>query len=157
MFFSWSKMLAVKSGQAAETAAINANGKNVRDPVADGGGVWVSGISAATGDEVNTYVDGKTYFRSTIGTHVYEEWAFDASYIKLREVKLGYTFSINKSKFKISSINFSVFARNPWMIWQDAPKGLDPSELSAGGSLSWLEKGQLQTVRSIGCNLNIKF
>jgi TonB-linked SusC/RagA family outer membrane protein len=157
MFFSWSKMLAVKSGQAAETAAINENGKNVRDPVADGGGVWVSGISAATGDEVNTYVDGKTYYRSTIGTHVYEEWAFDASYIKLREVKLGYTFSINRSKLKISSINFSVFARNPWMIWQDAPKGLDPSELSAGGSLSWLEKGQLQTVRSIGCNLNIKF
>lgn len=157
MFFSWTKMLAVKSGQAAETAATNGNGKNVRDPVADGGGVWVSGISEATGQEVNTYVDGKVYYRSTLGTHVYEEWAFDASYIKLREVKLGYTFSINKSRFKITSINFSVFARNPWMIWQKAPEGLDPSELSAGGSLSWLEKGQLQTVRSFGCNLNIKF
>ena len=157
MFFSWTKMLAVKSGQAAETAAINGNGKNVRDPVADGGGVWVSGISAATGQEVNTYVDGKTYYRSTLGTHVYEEWAFDASYIKLREVKLGYTFSLNKSRFRINSINFSLFARNPWMIWQKAPEGLDPSELSAGGSLSWLEKGQLQTVRSFGCNLTIKF
>lgn len=157
MFFSWTKMLAVKSGQAAETAATNGNGKNVRDPVADGGGVWVSGISEATGQEVNAYVDGKVYYRSTLGTHVYEEWAFDASYIKLREVKLGYTFSLNKSRFKINSINFSVFARNPWMIWQKAPEGLDPSELSAGGSLSWLEKGQLQTVRSFGCNLNIKF
>jgi len=43
------------------------------------------------------------------------------------------------------------------MIWQKAPEGLDPSELSAGGSLSWLEKGQLQTVRSFGVNVNVKF
>src|SRR5687767_11743777 len=36
MFFSRSQMLAAKTGMAAETAAMNENGKNVRDPVADG-------------------------------------------------------------------------------------------------------------------------
>ncbi len=56
-FFSWSKMLAVKSGQAAETAVLNDKGFNVRDPIATGGGYKIEGISAATGQEVSTYVD----------------------------------------------------------------------------------------------------
>jgi TonB-linked SusC/RagA family outer membrane protein len=157
MFFSWSKMLAIKSGQAAETAELNANGKNVRDPIADGGGVLVNGISEATGQEVTAYVDGKTYYRTTLGPHVYEEWAFDASYVKLREVRLGYTFNFKNNRIPFRSVNLALIARNPVMIWQEAPKGLDPSELSAGGSLSWLEKGQLNTVRSFGVNLNVKF
>ncbi|MVZ64251.1 SusC/RagA family TonB-linked outer membrane protein [Sphingobacterium sp. DK4209] len=158
-FFSWSKMLAVKSGQAEETAAINSNGKNVRDPLADGGGYEINGISEATGEEVNAFVDARTYFRNNIGTSIYEEWLYDASYIKLREVSLGYTFNKNQlgnSAFK--AIRIAVIARNPWMIWQKAPKGLDPSELSSGSaSISWIEKGELQTVRSYGFNLSVKF
>jgi hypothetical protein len=44
------------------------------------------------------------------------------------------------------------------MIWQKAPKGLDPSELSAGSqSISWFESGQANTVRSFGLSLNINF
>jgi len=158
-FFSWSKMLAVKSGQAEETAAMNSKGKNVRDPLADGGGYEISGISQATGEAVNAFVDARSYFRNQIGTKFYEEWLFNASYIKLREVSLGYTFSENtlkKTPFK--SIRIAAIARNPWMIWQKAPKGIDPSELSMGSaSISWIEKGELQTVRSYGVNLSFKF
>ena len=158
-FFSWTKMLAVKSGQAAETAALNDKGFNVRDPLASGGGVKVTGISGATGQEVTAYVDARSYFRNTIGTRIYEEWLFDASYIKLREISFGYNLSnqlLNKTPFKSAKI--SLIARNPAMIWQKAPKGLEPSELSYGsGSVSWLEKGEFQTVRSYGVNLNLSF
>ncbi|MNV72508.1 hypothetical protein D3C71_1656050 [compost metagenome] len=63
---------------------------------------------------------------------------------------------MKKTPFK--SAKLAVIARNPVMIWQKAPKGLDPSELSAGSaSISWLEKGELQTVRSYGINLNLTF
>lgn len=158
-FFSWSKMLAVKSGQAEETAVLNDKGFNVRDPVASGGGVKVNGISTATGQEVTAYVDARSYFRNTIGTRIYEEWLFDASYIKLREVSLGYTFENSLlKKTPIKTARIAIIARNPAMIWQKAPKGLDPSELSYGsGSISWLEKGEFQTVRSYGVSLNITF
>jgi hypothetical protein len=158
-FFSWTKMLAVKSGQAAETATINDKGKNIRDDLAAGGGVKVTGISAATGAEVTAYVNARTYYRNTIGTRVYEEWLFDASYIKMREVRLGYTFTkANFSKLPVKSINLSFIAKNPFMIWQKAPKGLNPSELATGAStLNWLETGQLATARSYGVNLNISF
>jgi len=158
-FFSWSKMLAVKSGQAAETAALNDKGFNVRDPLANGGGVKVEGISAASGQEVTAYVDARSYFRNTIGTRIYEEWLFNASYIKLREVSLAFVIDkevLTKTPFKTAKI--ALIARNPLMIWQDAPKGLEPSELSYGsGSISWLEKGEFQTVRSFGISLNLSF
>ena len=158
-FFSWSKMLAVKSGQADVTAFLNDKGKNVRDPLADGGGYKIEGISQTTGEAVTAYVDARTYFRNNIGTRIYEEWLYDASFIKLREVSLGYNFSVNVLKntpFKAARL--ALIARNPLMIWQKAPKGLDPSELSSGSaSISWIEKGELQTVRSYGINLNLTF
>ncbi|MFX1707903.1 SusC/RagA family TonB-linked outer membrane protein [Chitinophaga sp. CC14] len=156
-FFSWTKMLSVKSGQAEETAAINDKGKNVRDPLADGGGVKVNGISSVTGAEVTAYVDAKSYYRTVLGTSVYEEWLYDASYIKMRELRVGYTFTKElHKKMPFNSINVALIARNPFMIYQQAPKGLDPSELSTGrSSISWLETGQLATTRSFGINLNI--
>ncbi len=158
-FFSWTKMLAIKSGQAAETAAMNDKGFNVRDAIASGGGVRVEGISQATGQEVVAYVDARSYFRNTIGTRIYEEWLFDASYIKLREISFGYNIGkkmLSKIPFKSAKVSF--IARNPLMIWQKAPKGLEPSELSYNsGSISWLEKGEFQTVRSFGVSLNLTF
>lgn len=158
-FFSWSKMLAVKSGQAEETAALNDKGVNVREPLANGGGYKITGISQAIGRETEAYVDARAYFRNNIGTRIYEEWLFDASYIKLREVSVGYNLDenlLNKTPFK--SARLALITRNPVMIWQKAPKGLDPSELSSGSaSISWIEKGELQTVRSYGVNLNLTF
>jgi hypothetical protein len=158
-FFSWSKMLAVKSGQASETAGFNDKGNNVRDAVANGGGVKVSGVSQSSGRDTTAYVDARSYFRNTIGTKIYEEWLFDASYIKLREVSVGYNLDQKLlGKTPIKAARVALIARNPWMIWQKAPKGLEPSELSYNsGSISWLEKGEFQTVHSYGVSLNLTF
>lgn len=158
-FFSWSQMLATKSGQSAITAALNDKGVNVREPIANGGGVKVTGISSVTGQPVTAYVDARTYYRTNLGTKFYDEWVYDASYIKIREISLGYNFDtklLAKTPFKAAKL--SAIVRNPVMIWQKAPKGVDPSELSSGSSaISWIEKGELQTVRSYGLTLNLKF
>ncbi|WP_207511484.1 SusC/RagA family TonB-linked outer membrane protein [Longitalea luteola] len=158
-FFSWTKMLAVKSGQAAETAAMNENGKNIRDPLADGGGIKITGISNASKQEVTVFVNARNYYRNVIGTRIYEEWLFDASYIRMREIRVGYTFTkANMAKLPVKSINLAFITRNPFMIWQKAPKGLNPAELATGASsLNWLETGQLATTRSFGVNLNVSF
>lgn len=158
-FFSWTKMLAVKSGQAEETAAMNDKGKNIRDPLADGGGVKVTGISNATKQEVTAYVNARTYYRNTLGNKIYEEWMYDASYIRMREIRLGYTFTkVNFAKLPVKSVNVAFITRNPFTIWQKAPKGLNPGELATGASsLNWLETGQLATARSYGINLNVSF
>jgi hypothetical protein len=55
-------------------------------------------------------------------------------------------------------MNIALIARNPFMIWQKAPKGINPAELATGASsLNWLETGQLATARSYGANLTISF
>ncbi|UBM59058.1 SusC/RagA family TonB-linked outer membrane protein [Marinilongibacter aquaticus] len=158
-FFSRSKMLAVRTGQDPITVAINDQGHNVRDDVEDGGGVKVTGISAETGQEITAYVDARSYYRNVVGRRIYEEWLFDASYIRLQEVRLGYTFSkATLGKLPVKSANVSFIARSPFMIWQNAPKGINPAEITRGSkSISWYESGQLPSVRSYGINLNITF
>jgi hypothetical protein len=157
-FFSRSKSLALRTGLDPATVAINDKGVQVREPVAEGGGIRVDGISEATGDEVTAYIAPATYY-NTVARRIYETNLFDASYIKLREVRLGYTFTkATLGKLPIESVNLALILRNPAMLWQNAPEGLDPSELSSGSqSISWYETGQLNTVRSYGLNLNITF
>src|SRR5690606_36375695 len=108
-FFSRSKMLSVRTGQDAITVATNDNGMNVRDPLEDGGGVKVTGISESTGEEVTAYVDARSYYRNVVGRRIYEEWLFDASYIKLREVRVQYSFNkkiMDKLPFKTMNLAF---------------------------------------------------
>lgn len=158
-FFSRSKMLAVRTGQDALTVATNDQGMNVRDPLDQGGGVKVTGISATTGEDVTAYVDARSYYRNTLGRRIYEEWLYDASYVKLRELRVQY--DLGKSvmdNLPFETMSFALIARNPLMIWQEAPEGINPSEISTGSqSISWYESGQLPTVRSYGVNLNITF
>ncbi|WP_241499060.1 SusC/RagA family TonB-linked outer membrane protein [Rufibacter ruber] len=166
-FFSRSKMLAMRTGQAAETAVMNDRGHNIRDAVAEGGGIKVNGIygpgvkvngADVGGQEVTLYVNPQTYY-GTVARRIYDDWLYDASYVKLREVRIGYT--LDKSllgKLPFERVGLALIARNVAQIWQKAPKGLDPAELSSGGqSISWYESGQLSTVRSYGVNLNITF
>ena len=158
-FFSRSKQLGVRTGQDPITAAINDRGANVRDPLEEGGGVKVTGISEESGERVEAYVDARSYYRNVVGRRIYEEWLFDASYVKLSEIRLGYTFDAEAlSNLPFKSANVALIARNPAMIWQEAPDGIDPSSISTGGqAISWYESGQLATVRSFGLNLNLVF
>jgi TonB-linked SusC/RagA family outer membrane protein len=158
LLFSRSQMLAVRTGQHAMTAVINDRGKNVREPIADGGGIRVDGLNAVTKVPVTAYVNPQTYFGTT-ARRIYDDWLYEASYIKLREVRLGYTFGKEKlGGLPFSSVTLALIARNPAMIWQKAPKGIDPSENTTGSqSISWFESGQINSVRSFGFNLNVNF
>jgi hypothetical protein len=138
---------------------MNDNGKNIRDPLSDGGGIKITGISSTSKQEVTTYVNARSYYRNVLGNKIYEAWLMDASYIRMREMRLGYTFSKSKyAKLPVKSINLALITRNAFMIWQKAPKGINPAELATGSSsLNWLETGQLATARSFGINLNVSF
>ncbi|HKP31368.1 MAG TPA: hypothetical protein VJT83_01525, partial [Chitinophagaceae bacterium] len=101
----------------------------------------------------------QSYYGTTVGRRIYEEWIFDASYIKLREIRLGYNLGKTKlGKLPFNNVGIALIARNPAMLWQKAPKGLDPSEISSGSQpISWYESGTSNTVRSYGVNLIVNF
>ncbi|TDH21310.1 SusC/RagA family TonB-linked outer membrane protein [Segetibacter sp. 3557_3] len=151
-FFSLSDWFGSYTGLMARTAELNDNGVNVREPVENGGGVHVYGVNES-GKPVDYYVDGKTYFKqfSDNSSGIADLSVFDATYVKLREVSLGYTFNIGENKV-IKSAYISLVARNPWLIYKANPT-VDPSELSDRNG----EQGQLPGTRSLGINLKVGF
>lgn len=152
-FFSVTKMFNAYSGLSAETVGLNNKGNSIRDAVADGGGVHVKGVGE-DGAAIDTYVDAQTYYNRLFG--LTERWLYDATYVKLREVRLGYSLPgsiVKKTPFNNISIGF--IAKNLWLIHTNL-EGLDPSEISGGaGGYNLAEGGQLPGVRSLGFNLRL--
>jgi TonB-linked SusC/RagA family outer membrane protein len=140
------------SGLSPKTAGLNDKGNPKRDAVADGGGILIPGIRESDGKPNTTYIDVRDYYEGHI-PYAWEEATYDATYLKLREVSLGYNLPISLvSKFKAQRATISLIARNPWLMYSKI-KGIDPSE-SAG---SWTEGSQLPGTRTIGLNLKITF
>jgi TonB-linked SusC/RagA family outer membrane protein len=159
-FFSLSDMWGTFSGLTARTAGLNDLGNPVRDPVADGGGVHVTGVqNTGTAEnpvyvDVDRYVEGQDYYHSFYNNQVQDNSVFDLSFVKMRELSIGYSVPVVKLGWNkyINSAVISVIAQNPWMIWSET-KDFDPSEISGVSG----ESGQLPGVRTIGANLKISF
>jgi len=155
VFFSLSKYYGYATGMYAETAVLNDKGMSVRDRVSDGGGVHVFGYDTLTKKGIDRYVAGGAYFRQfAYSTSIVEPFIYSLTYVKLRELSIGYKLPIsrlNLSKY-IQNAEFSITARNPLLIYTKA-KGFDPSEIAT----NYGEDGQLPGTRSLGVNLKIGF
>jgi TonB-linked SusC/RagA family outer membrane protein len=153
--FSVTRMFNNYSGLGIETVGLNNLGNPVRDAVADGGGVLIEGVDATTGAPVSYNVEAQTYWGRLFALH--ERWLYDASYIKLRTVRLDYDLPaamLSKTPFK--KLNLGVFANNVWLIHSAIP-GLDPSEIETANGVNWTEGGQLPNVRTVGINVRMTF
>jgi len=92
----------------------------------------VPGISEATGQPNTVAVNGQAYYQRING--ITESVIQDGTYIKLRNVSLGYTVKpswLRGSPFK--AVNFSVTGRNLW-IYAPHFTGGDPEVSSFGSS-----------------------
>lgn len=155
-FFSLSESWGHFSGLLEATAATNDKGFNVRDAVADGGGVHVVGVNKDDGrTPVDIYVDAQTYFHSFYFGQIAEPYIHSLTYVKLREASLGYNIPVGKigrmgQVFK--GANFSIVARNPLIIYRET-QNFDPSEISGVQG----EDGQYPGTRALGFNLKLNF
>lgn len=152
-YYSLSNFWGTFSGLVAETAGVNDKGNPVRDPVADGGGVHVVAVDAE-GKPVDTYVEAQDYYHQFANSQIAENSLFDLSFIKLREVSVGYMIPVKKIGFSkwLQTATISVVARNPWLIYA-ANRDFDASELGQ----SYGENGQFPGSRSLGFNLKLGF
>ncbi|MBE7176695.1 MAG: SusC/RagA family TonB-linked outer membrane protein [Mucilaginibacter polytrichastri] len=92
----------------------------------------VEGINANTGQPNTVSVEGQDYYQRING--VLESVIQDGTYLKLRNVSLGYTLNpkfLVKTPFKAA--NFSVTGRNLW-IYSPHFTGADPEVSSFGSS-----------------------
>ena len=153
--FSVTRMFNNYSGLGMETIGNNNLGNPVRDAVADGGGVLIEGVDETSGAPVSMNIDAATYWGRLFALH--ERWLYDASYIKLRTMRLDYTLpSTLTEKTPFRGVNIGVFANNLWLIHSAIP-GLDPSEIELRNGVPWTEGGQLPNVRTIGLNVKLTF
>ncbi|MEN8120619.1 MAG: SusC/RagA family TonB-linked outer membrane protein [Bacteroidota bacterium] len=137
-------------------------GVAIADWVATGGflgeGVVNTGTDADPVYETNTvYVNPKDYYSQLTNSHIMSPYVYDASYVKLRELSLSYTFAGEKLKSKVfESISVSLIARNLWLIWSNLPN-VDPESTYSISNGQGYEYGSLPYRRSFGFNVGLKF
>ena len=130
---------------------------------------WVPTAGYVANGVVNTGTEANpVYVQNTKPVNPQDYWnsvfnntpapfIYDASYVKLREVSLGY--QIPRSVFggaKINSIYVSAFARNLFTFNKDLPN-IDPESMYTSGNGQGFEYGSLPFRRSYGFNLKVTF
>jgi TonB-linked SusC/RagA family outer membrane protein len=118
------------------------------------GGIVGDGVmDDGTGNYVpnNVVVTAEEYNKAAFSNSVAGSSVFDATFIKLREARIGYTFN---NVGPIKSLNLGVFGRNLAILYKKAPH-IDPETAFNNGNVQGLEFGQLPSARSYGVSLNI--
>ena len=166
LYHSVSDMFSMAAGLHECTAGLNDKGNPKRDPVSAGGGIHQVGVYA-DGTVADFYRDPNSW---AWGNWTRDDlWLVDASFVKLRQVRLGYSFdgdSLSNTPF--TGINVALIGNNLAILsettdWGDyrgaKTPGLDPSELGGNwsGSNYASEGGQLPSARSVGLNVSLKF
>ncbi|WP_171032940.1 SusC/RagA family TonB-linked outer membrane protein [Fodinibius saliphilus] len=178
-FYSMSKMFNNYAGLGAATAGTNTLGNPLRnqlrdkngnvpvdgngDPLSaipldqagdDSGGILVEGVDE-NGDPVQYMAYTRDFYYTEFINQ--EAYLYDASYIKLKSVSLGYSLSGSTlESLPIESVNISVHAQNPLIIWASV-NDVDASIIQESGNDfgGWWEGGSLPGARSIGFTVNV--
>lgn len=118
-------------------------------------GIVARGVKedGVTPNDVN--VDAMTYYMAVAG--ITEEFVYDASFVKLRELSIGYTFPQKwVRRLGMSGLSLSLVGRNLWNIYDKLPL-VDPESSFNIGNGQGFESYGMPGSRSIGFNLNVKF
>lgn len=88
-----------------------------------------------------------------------ERSVFDASYIKFRELSVGYSLpkKIIKKIPVVSSMRLAAVGRNLGILHQNTPKGIDPEASSQSGNAQGIEYGGMPPTTSVGFDVKITF
>lgn len=114
-------------------------------------GILVPGVNAAgTPNTTRTSVEG--YYHSL--WPISERWVYDASFVKLRELRVGYTAPASiASRVRLSGLRAALVGRN-LALWADVPN-IDPETALSSTNLQGIEMGQLPSTRSIGFQISV--
>jgi len=146
-FFSYTNLYGNLSGNLSESAA---NG--IRE-----NGIVVPGVKE-DGSPNDVRISAQDHFANNFGTRISKANLYDASYIYLREIRLGcYLPEKWFGRLGIQSARLSLVGRNLWLIHANAPN-VDPSNITnSNATAHGFEGGALPPVRSYGFNLNLNF
>ncbi|MFC3563019.1 SusC/RagA family TonB-linked outer membrane protein [Pedobacter jamesrossensis] len=117
-------------------------------------GIIFDGVTA-DGKRNEKILPAQQYYKSF--RTIDEANIFDASYVKLREVKLSYNLPSKWIRsLSLQGASVSLVGRNLWIIHRNV-EDIDPEVAFNTGNGQGLESLSNPTTRSYGLNLNIKF
>ena len=133
------------------------SGNSVRS-LAGRDGMVVKGIVESTGQPNTKEVTAEEYWTSVAGSNgVAEAFMYDATYIKLRELSLGWNLPKVWLKYTpLKSVKISVVARDLFYLYKDAPVSAEAA-LSRADYAQAFEYASMPPTRSFGFSLNVKF
>lgn len=115
-------------------------------------GLVVAGLDSVSRAANTTKVSAEDYYHALAG--ITEPWVYDATYAKLREVRLSYDLRLGFVPGLIDqTARISLVARN-LATWAKAPN-IDPENAMSAGVFQGFEMGQLPSARSVGMQISI--
>lgn len=170
--FSLDQSYGLYTGVSEATSFTNDLGNPARNPivgtVATGyaptsGGIILPGVKNTGTAENPVYVENDIRANPLLALgyagNPAQAFVYDASYVKLREVTLGYSLpeSLVSKLGVVKGLDFSVYGRNLWIIHKNTEYS-DPEEGLSSGSLSLgYQSGAYPTTRNIGFNIKARF
>lgn len=163
VIYSHTQTVGREGGILEETLEGRANGYDLN---VAGNGVIGEGVVPVTDGEgaITGYTPNATKLSArewhstiTLGRSLIEGMMYDASFMKLREVKLGYTLPAKMlQRLPIRDVNISLVGRNLF-LWTDVPH-IDPETASNSGGtiIPGVESVAMPSARSYGFNLSFK-
>lgn len=119
------------------------------------GQIVAEGIDEATGEANAVAVNPQDYYGAL--TRISNLFVYDASFIKLRQVSLGYNCPRNWfDGTGIQGLNVALVGRNLAILYKKTDN-IDPESNYSVSNAQGLELAGLPSVRTIGVNVNVKF
>ena len=120
----------------------------------DNPGIVINGIIESTGQQNTQKITTEQYWQTLAYNGIAEPYVYDDSFIKLREVRLGYDLPPYwAQKLHTSSANVALIGRNLW-THTNVPN-IDPEVTYNTGSNQGIEYGALPAARSLGFSVRI--
>jgi TonB-linked SusC/RagA family outer membrane protein len=168
--FSLDMYYAGATGIYKESVGLNDLGNPKRDPIvyidpedpskgyaANSGGTLLPGV-LEDGTPNNIRVDESSYNADGYKAKPNRAFVYDASFVKLRELSLTYTFpkALMAKTRALSAASLSLVGSNLWIIHKNLPYA-DPEASQGSGNIQGWQSGVAPAERSIGLTLNIQF
>ncbi len=157
--FSLDLYYGTATGIYEEQAGLNDLGNPVRNPLTggpDSGGRILDGVTA-DGSPNTTRIAGNQYNRWGYAIEPQSAYVYDASFVKLRELALTYTFPHNWLKNSLfQDVQLSFVGNNIWIIDKNLPHA-DPESGLGSGNLQGYSTGSLPSTKDFSFNLNVRF
>lgn len=121
----------------------------------DNGGVTISGVDA--GGNAVTTLKAEDYYKAVGGRDgIVENYVYDATNIRMRQLALGYDFDLSKASGFFNNLNVSLIANNVFFFYKKAP--FDPDMLmSTGNRMQAVDLFGVPATRTYGLNVKLNF